>query len=172
MPFRSDVKLMARVMLGVYLLVKPALMLSRMKALCWTVWVSKHSPGSSTHIFSHALIPPLVCGLGCVCFIHGWPADLHLCELQSASQTGRSTCSCLPNQTRQPLQDYSMFYSPLTPPPALPLSFSALISPRGTSGAFPWVHYLPRILPTGYIGAYGGRWLCAFDFSCLALSIN
>lgn len=88
--------------------VKPApvcvcvcVMWSRMKALCQDCLISKHSAGSSTHTFYHPFM--LVLGLHwytvdvCVCFIHAWLADIHLCELPSLSQTGHSTNSWLPN---------------------------------------------------------------------------
>lgn len=75
-----------------------SVMWSRMKALCQNCLVSKHSTGSSTHTVPRLLM--LVLGLHrcvCVCFMHAWPADIHLCELPSLSQTGHSTSSWLPN---------------------------------------------------------------------------
>lgn len=73
-----------------------SVMWSRMKALCQSCLVSKHSAGSSTHTSPRLLM--LVLGLHrCVCFMHAWPADIHLCELPSRSRTGRSTGAPLPD---------------------------------------------------------------------------
>lgn len=101
-------------------------MWSRMKALCQNCLVSKHSPGSSTHTFSHLLM--LVLGLHrCVCFMHAWLADIHLCELPGLSVRPQYELLAAKSTTlitTLPFQHYSMFYSTSTMPLPLALSLS------------------------------------------------
>lgn len=127
--------------------VNPRPIWSRMKALCQDCLLSKHSAGSCSHTPFPYLLMPL---LGshrhrcvCFCFMYTWPTDRHLSEL-SVSQTGHGSSSWAAKSntwiTPLPLQPYGMFYSPLSLSLALVLSFSALPSPRGSSGTFPSVH--------------------------------
>lgn len=170
---RSDVNPAARTercgfLLLSYVPLKPALLHSRMKALCWNCWVSKYPPGSLTHTFSAALIPPLACGLRCVCFIHAWPADL-----QNVSQTGRSTCSCLPNQTREPFAGLQHVLFPFNSPSS---SAALLLCTSITPGRFRSVSPSSLLTEVSYHRMDRRVWwsltVCVWFFSSFTLCIN